>query len=67
MADLAVADEKSIFINRNPKTFGYVLDFLRNDCEISKISDEYEQNQFELELKYWGIPYYWGEPQETPK
>jgi hypothetical protein len=44
LADLAVADEKSIFINRNPKTFGYVLDFLRNDCEISKISDEYEQN-----------------------
>ena len=44
-----------IFLDRNPKVFGLVLDFLRNDQEEIKIDDPVLRNLFLNELKFWGL------------
>ena len=54
-----------IFLDRNPKAFGLVLDFLRNDQEEIKIEDPVLRNLFENELKFWGLKKK-SEDAETP-
>ena len=43
------------FIDRNPQVFAMVLDFLRNNCRIPVIKDEYLKESFDMELAYWNL------------
>jgi len=45
-----------VFLDRNPKVFRYVLDYLRNNQEVDFIfKDDTLKNLFEGELKHWNI------------
>lgn len=52
---IATLDNGEYFIDRNPKIFTMVLDYLRNGCRIPPIEDTYKRQSFEMELDYWGI------------
>lgn len=47
--------DNSIFIDRNGKYFGLILDYLRNNCSLPEITDEYTQLMFEKELNFWKL------------
>ena len=45
-----------VFLDRNPKVFRYVLDYLRNNQEVDFIfKDDTLKNLFEGELRHWNI------------
>ena len=44
-----------IFVDRNPQTFMTVLDYLRNNLRLPKITDEKEQDLVNMELIFWGL------------
>ena len=44
-----------VFIDRNAKQFEQVLDYLRNDLEITPFEDKFQQGQFVKELNYWKL------------
>jgi len=52
--DLQKNEEDCVFIDRDPKYFRYVLDFLRND-EIDYPSDKVEVKKIYRELEYFGL------------
>ena len=44
-----------IFLDRNPKVFGMMIDYLSNDSVIGPIKDELKMSQFKTELEHWKI------------
>ena len=52
---ITTLDNGEHFIDRNPKIFTMILDYLRNGCRIPPIEDTYKRQSFEMELDYWGI------------
>ena len=44
-----------VFIDRNPKVFSYVLDYLRNDLTPLYFEDKTVKHLFDLELKHWKL------------
>ena len=46
--------DDSIFIDRNPKIFSYVLDYLANGL-VDFTSDKSIKSLIKAELKYWGL------------
>ncbi|CAF0762888.1 unnamed protein product [Brachionus calyciflorus] len=50
-------EKKTIFIDRNPKHFGYILDYLRmanTECEF-ELSPEVDQDELKKEAKFYNI------------
>ena len=44
-----------VFIDRNPKIFHMVLDYLRNDRASFTIEDKTTEDLFKFELEYWKL------------
>lgn len=44
-----------VYLNRNPKIFSLLLDYLRMGQKTPKLKDEYEMQLFEEELSYWAF------------
>ena len=55
---LKLTDGK-VFIDRDFAIFSHVISYLRNDLRIFDFDDPYVKNQFELELKHWGLHLAW--------
>ena len=53
--NLEIDQDNFVFVNRNPKVFGYVLDYLRNDCKPINFDDKATKQLFNLELKHWKL------------
>ena len=54
--DLRKTVQGKIFIERDPKVFRYMINYLRDSQQKPEIKDEYEAKQFLSELDFWGIP-----------
>ena len=52
--ELALIDGK-VFLDRNPKIFNMVLDYLRNDRAPFSIEDQTISDLFKYELEYWKL------------
>ena len=44
-----------VFLDRNPKYFKLILDFLRDGKKITDFESEQEKKLYVAELKYWAI------------
>ena len=44
-----------VFIDRNPKYFEVIIDYLRNDLKPIEVQDEYTKRQVDREIEYWGL------------
>ena len=44
-----------VFLDRNGTIFSYLIDWLRNNMKISEFGDKFTQNQFDLEIEFWGL------------
>ena len=44
-----------VYIDRNQEVFGLVLDYLRDNQKKFVIKDDRLKQQFENELKFWGL------------
>lgn len=48
--------EDEVFVDRDGETFSYLLNYLRNNRQQKPVfNDEYKNQQFDLELKHWGV------------
>ena len=48
--------EDEVFVDRDGETFSYLLNYLRNNRQLKPVfNDEYKNQQFDLELKHWGV------------
>lgn len=45
-----------IFVDRDPRFFNLMINYLRNDMEISHFENKFEEGQFYKELEFWCIP-----------
>ena len=63
-----MTDEGRVFIDRNPKGFSLMLDWLRNNGKVLGGSTDEIENQSDLlrtELEYWSIDInFFGEKQK---
>ena len=50
--DLAKIEGK-IFIDRDPKMFEYLIQYLRDDCKWYDLESKTENARFKNELQYW--------------
>lgn len=48
-------EQNKVYIDRNGKYFGLVLDYLKNNMQVPNIENEYDQYMFRKELKFWKI------------
>ena len=56
MHELKVNEEGEVFLDRDPKTFEMLINYLRSDCRIfPAFETKNEQNMFINELFHWGI------------
>jgi hypothetical protein len=55
ISQVKIQPDGSVFIDRNGKYFELVLDYLRNDCSLPEITDEYTQLMYERELDFWKL------------
>ena len=54
--DIVIKSGNDIYIDRDPKSFAYVVDYLRNyDVIYDKISDEYLKSKVIDDLDYFGL------------
>lgn len=53
--DIKPQEDGSYFLDRNPKVFALVLDYLRNGCRLPPAKDSFLQESFELELVFWQL------------
>ena len=44
-----------IFVDRNPKIFMHVIDFLRNNKQLPKMKNDNVSDLVSLEMKFWGL------------
>jgi hypothetical protein len=44
-----------VYIDRNQEVFGLVLDYLRDNQKKFVVKDDRLKQQFDNELKYWGL------------
>ena len=45
----------AIFIDRDADSFSLLITYLRNNCKMPQIKEDYLREKFEIELDYWGI------------
>ena len=56
MHELKKNEEDEVFLDRDPKTFETLINYLRSDCRIFPAFDSpNEQNMFINELYHWGV------------
>ena len=56
MHELKLNEEGEVFLDRDPKTFEMLINYLRSDCRIfPAFETKNEQNMFINELFHWGI------------
>lgn len=48
-------EEKIPFVDRDPAAFSKVISFLRNNQRIGRFDGPAEEDQFYLELEFWGM------------
>ena len=48
-------DDRRVFIDRNPKIFGQVLDYLRSNRKIVPKEAIMDINLFKNEINHWGL------------
>ena len=53
--EMNILDDGSVFLDRNPKVFSLLIDYLGNDFTIGPIKDEMKMAQFKTELEHWKI------------
>ena len=51
-----VEENGTVFVNRPYIGFKHLINFLRTNRTNPVMSTKYDQNMFDIELKYWGIP-----------
>ena len=44
-----------VYINRNPTSFEYLVDYLRNPKKLPKLENKYQLDKLYNELEYWGL------------
>lgn len=44
-----------VFLDRDPKYFEHMLNYIANNGNVEPIRCEFENSMFEKELEYWGI------------
>ena len=42
-------------LDRNPKIFAYIIEFLNNGCVKPRFQRDSMNMSFEFELKFWGL------------
>ena len=47
--------EGRVFVDRNPKVFMLVLDYLSNGLQLPTKLEEFELEQLKMELDFWSI------------
>lgn len=52
-----------VYLNRNPRIFLMLIDYLRMGQKIPQIKEEYDIQMFEEELRYWAF----DSPEEQKK
>lgn len=53
--NLKKTKDDKIFIDRDPRFFGHMLQYLRNDFRPLKLESEYDQQELAKELEFWQV------------
>ena len=55
--ELQVEENGTVFINRPYIGFKHMINFLRGNRTNNVMETEYDQTMFNIEMKYWQIPF----------